>query len=448
MHLNIPISPLAKKVFDALIKEGAQVYFVGGVVRDHLLKKENKDVDVEVYHLSYEALVEILSRFGHVHTFGAAFAVVHLDELPHYEFALPRLENKTGGKHTDFSVTIHPNLDPAIACKRRDFTINAMMVDYQSGTLYDFYHGYEDLSHQILRVVDPLHFSEDPLRVLRCAAFMSRLLFQVDQKTKEICLNMSRQHALDTLSMERITQEYEKIVMGVEPSLGLNFLKEVEALPPYLAALVTTMQRKDYHPEGSVWNHTMLVIDLCAHVKEHTSDPLCFMLSGLLHDIGKPSTTIGDHSYRHDEVGVEVFEKEVHLTLSKHQKRYIKSMIAHHMQLMNMAIHHSSPVKFKRLLKEIEGIFPLDDLAWFTRCDKMGRGYIASHQIAMFNDYLDEMILLCGDHAKTPLIDGKTLIEEGFMDHRQYKQLLEHAYDLQLQGYSREKILRRLRREG
>jgi tRNA nucleotidyltransferase (CCA-adding enzyme) len=77
----------------------------------------------------------------------------------------------------------------------------------------------------------------------------------------------------------------------------------------------------------------------------------------------------------------------------------------------------------------------------------MGRGYIASSHIAMFNDYLDEMIALCGDQAEKPLIDGKTLIEAGFSDHHFYKQLLAEAYDLQLAGYQRDAILRRLKGE-
>lgn len=447
MHLNIPISDFAKTLFDDLLEHGATIYFVGGIVRDTLLGRDNKDLDVEVYHLPYDLLVERLSHFGHVRTFGASFAVVHLDELPGYEFALPRRETKIGPKHTDFTVTIAPDLAPQMAAKRRDLTINALMVDYADGTLYDFYHGYEDLQNGIIRAVDPLHFGEDPLRVLRIASFMSRLLFQVEEGTKQLCKQMVQEGLLEALSIERITIEYEKILMGTQPSLGLNFLKEVDGLPPYLQALVTTMQRRDYHPEGSVWNHTMLVIDLCAHVKEHTSDPLSFMWSGLLHDIGKPATTVGGHSYRHDEMGVTVFQKDVHMQLSKKQKQYIRCMIAHHMQLMNMATHHARSITFKRLLKELEGIFPLDDLAWFTRCDKMGRGYIASSQIAMFNDYLDEMIALCGDQAEKPLIDGKTLIEAGFSDHHFYKQLLAEAYDLQLAGYQRDAILRRLKGE-
>ncbi|HAH74723.1 MAG TPA: hypothetical protein DCL62_00895, partial [Kandleria vitulina] len=78
MQVNIPISEKEKEVFDAIVSEGGQLFFVGGIVRDTLLKRESKDIDVEVFHLSYDKLCEILSRFGHVETFGASFAVVHL----------------------------------------------------------------------------------------------------------------------------------------------------------------------------------------------------------------------------------------------------------------------------------------------------------------------------------------------------------------------------------
>lgn len=145
MHLDIKINALATEVFDDLCAHGAKVYFVGGCVRDRLLKRDYKDIDIEVHHLRYEELVAILSKHGHVQTFGASFAVVHLEELKDYEFALPRLETKIGERHQDFMVNVLPDLDLKAACARRDFTINALMCDYATGEVYDFYDGLTDL---------------------------------------------------------------------------------------------------------------------------------------------------------------------------------------------------------------------------------------------------------------------------------------------------------------
>ena len=107
---KLKCSKLAQEIFDAIEEEGGSVYLVGGVVRDYMMKRTNKDYDIEVFHMSYAHLVEVLSCFGQVMTFGSSFAIIHLDQLPGYEFALPRVEYKTGTKHQDFSIEIDPEL--------------------------------------------------------------------------------------------------------------------------------------------------------------------------------------------------------------------------------------------------------------------------------------------------------------------------------------------------
>ena len=413
MHLDIKITALAKGVLDDLVAHGGKVYFVGGCVRDRLLNRDYKDIDVEVHHLQYEELIEILSKHGHVHTFGASFAVVHLDELKDYEFALPRTETKIGERQ---------------------------------GEVHDFYGGLTDLKNGILREVNPKHFGEDPLRILRAATFISRYMLRPASSLEKQCRQMCEAHSLESLSIERIYDEYSRILMGTQPSLGLNFIKNVHGLPKYLEDLVHTIQRADFHPEGSVWNHTLLVVDLCANIKEETSWPLAFMWSALLHDIGKPKVTTPEgHAYNHHLAGVEVF-KDVESIQDKKMRRYVSMMIKQHMTLMVLA-KGSRPIKYLRLLKEIDGIVPLNDLIWISRCDKMGRGYIASRQIEAFNEWINAMIETYGDHAPAPLVTGKDLIEAQITDHKRYKELLDQAYEWQLEGLNKEQIIRRVKRE-
>lgn len=132
------IDALAQKIFDDILAHGGKVYIVGGSVRDELMGNlEHHDMDVEIYHLTYDELSDILKQYGHVNTFGKSFAIMQLDTLPHYDFALPRQEKKTGNRHQDFETMIDPNLPLEKAILRRDLTINALMYDYQQDKIID-----------------------------------------------------------------------------------------------------------------------------------------------------------------------------------------------------------------------------------------------------------------------------------------------------------------------
>lgn len=442
------LDTLARIIFDDIIAHGGCVYIVGGSVRDKVLGIENNhDIDVEVYHLTYTKLHEILSCYGHVNTFGKSFAIMQLDQLPGYDFALPRKENKTGDKHQDFEVIIDPDLSLEKAIQRRDLTMNALMYDYQNDEIIDLCHGLEDIQNKVVRCVNPHTFIEDPLRVLRIAQFIARFEMEVDKETKELCQHMVNEHMLDHLSVERIYQEYCKILMSSRPSLGFEFLKEIHALPSYLQDLATTNQRLDYHPEGDVFAHTMLVIDLAALAHDKVDEPLSFMWACLLHDIGKPLVTTKEGSApAHNEAGVEVF-KTVDLIQSKKQREYIETMIMYHMHLMNMARNQSRDIKYLRLLKNIDKKISLNDLMWMSCCDKLGRGRVVYRQYHEFWEYMNDKMERLGIKARDAIISGDDLIHYGFKQSREFKNILNEAYDLQLQGMEKEQILRSLKKK-
>ena len=441
------IDALAQEIFDDMIAHGGKVYIVGGSVRDEILGRyDQHDVDVEVYHLSYEKLCAILQKYGHVHTFGKSFAIVQLEELPHYDFALPRQETKTGHKHQDFEVMIDPDLPLEKAVLRRDLTMNALMYDYLEQRVIDLCGGLSDIDQHIIRCVDPEHFMEDPLRVLRVARFVAQFEFQVEEKTLNLCRSMAQSHMLDHLSYERIYQEYCQILMAPQPSLGFMFLKDIGALPPYLQALTTTHQRLDFHPEDDVFTHTMLVIDVASHVKKKTDHPLWFMWACLLHDIGKPLVTTKEgHAPKHNEAGVQVFQN-VPIITSKKERQYISTMIMYHMHLMNMSRHHAKDLSYLRLLKKIDGKVSMNDLIYISCCDKLGRGKVAQEQYDEFWLYIQDKQKRLGVQAPLPLIPFDDLLANGLTSTHLFKQMLDEAYDLQLQGLSKEKILRSLRK--
>lgn len=439
---------LSHTIFQDIIKHSGKVYIVGGSVRDEVLGyTSHTDIDVEIHHLSYQQLQDILSQYGHVATFGKSFAIMQLDTLPGYDFALPRIEKKTGDKHQDFEVIVDPDLPIEKAILRRDLTMNALMYDYENQCIIDLVHGKEDIQNKVIKHVCEKTFVEDPLRVLRIAQFMSRFEMKVDSSTQELCKAMVEKGMLKHLSKERVYQEYCKILMSSHPSLGFYFLRDIGALPNYLQALTSTMQRLDYHPEGDVFTHTMLVVDIGALTRYKVDQPLEFMWSCLLHDIGKPLVTTKEGSApQHNEAGVKVF-KHVDLIQSKKQRQYISTMIMYHMHLMNMARHQAKDLSYLRFLKKIEGKVSLNDLIWISCCDKLGRGKVAYEQYDAFWDFIQDKMLRLGVSAYKPVVDGKMLIEHGFLPGKDFKEMLDEAYDLGLQGYSEKQIIRSLKKK-
>lgn len=239
------VCAIAQKIYE----NGGTAYFVGGYVRDKLLGRENKDIDIEVHNISAENLETILSEFGEVMKFGASFGVYNIKGYD-IDFALPRTERKTGEKHTDFEVTADPYMSTEKASKSRDFTINALMENVLTGEIIDHWHGRDDLYAGIIRHVDNETFKEDTLRILRAAQFSARFEFDIAEETIEFC----KQLDLSELSRERVFTETEKALMKSEkPSIFFEQLLRMGHLDYWfseLKALIGTKQNEMYHQEG------------------------------------------------------------------------------------------------------------------------------------------------------------------------------------------------------
>ena len=446
MKNKYQFEPLANLIFEEIDKLGGRAFLVGGIVRDMLVYQhvDYHDVDVEIYGLSLGQLEALLGKYGNVNSVGKSFGILKLDKLPNYDFALPRLETKVGHNHQDFDVIVDQNLDLKVAASRRDLTINALMYEIKTKRLYDFYHGQEDIDKRTLRMVNEKSFSEDPLRILRVAQFASRLDFCIDPATKLKCKKMVAMGMLENLSNERVFQEYNKLLLSLQPSIGLKFLKEINALWPCLDVLSDTMQRLDYHPEGDVWCHTLLVTDLAALCAHKTSNPLGFMWSALLHDIGKAVVTTKEgHAPGHNEAGVTIFKEQMSKIIpDKQLQKYIKTMIFYHMHLMNMVRNGAKDYGYFKILKGISGIVTLEDLILITKCDKLGRYKDEHENINRFDYVMKEKMARLGTQAQVPLVDGNDLVALGIQPSSKYSELLDWAYDLQLRGHSKDAILK------
>ena len=270
---------------------GGRAFLVGGAVRDHVLGRVAKDADLEVYGVSPEALEALVGEFGKVHLVGKQFAVLHLaTEAGVVEVSLPRRESKTGPGHKGFAVTADPGMEPREAARRRDFTVNAMLLDPLDGELVDPWNGRADLAAGLLRHVSPA-FAEDPLRVLRAARFVSRFGWRVHPETVALC----RLLELSELPMERLEAEWRQIlVTGEHPGRALQALEDLGALRlfPEIAGLRGVPQDPVWHPEGDVFRHTALCLDAAVRIRGQMEDPWVEMLGVLCHDLGKAVTTV------------------------------------------------------------------------------------------------------------------------------------------------------------
>lgn len=303
--LDAPAYAIVRAVHEAK----GHAFFVGGWVRDRVLGIEAKDIDIEVYGLSLDKLESLLGRFGEVHAVGKSFGVLKVGGI---DVSVPRRESKTGKGHRGFLMEPDPTMSFSDACRRRDFTMNAMLFDPITEQIVDPYNGLLDLRGKLLRMTDPTTFVEDPLRVLRAAQFIAR--FDLDADPLLVSTSRSIRETLRELAAERIYEEWGKLLLkGHTPSRGIRFLLEagaVEILFPEIAALVGCQQELEWHPEGDVFVHNGMVIDEAAKLR--TGEPahdLTLMFGALCHDFGKPPTTkFEDGRWRsrgHEDAGLE-----------------------------------------------------------------------------------------------------------------------------------------------
>lgn len=296
---------------------------VGGFVRDSLIGKHPKDADLEIYGVSSERLEELLEQLfpGRVNAVGKTFGVykIALGEGLEFDISIPRLESKTGPRHDDITVEGVPSMSVEDAARRRDFTFNSLAADPLTGEVIDPFNGLEDLRNKTLRVTDAERFQDDPLRVYRALQFAARMDLKAEPQTHELLKEMVDRGELDHLPKERVSEELKKLLLKSEkPSVGFELARElgiIEREFPELHALIGVEQEKEWHPEGDVWIHTMMVTDAAAKIIRQDergfdeTQKMQVMVGALCHDLGKPSTTkLIDGRMRalgHEEAGEE-----------------------------------------------------------------------------------------------------------------------------------------------
>lgn len=418
---------------------------VGGCVRDELLGIEPKDFDLEIYGIAPEKLREILNSFGKVDAVGESFTVYKIGR--DLDVSLPRRERKTGRGHRGFTVEGDPFMSFEEAARRRDFTVNAMMKDALTGELVDVFGGREDLELKKIRHVNDETFAEDSLRVLRAAQFAARFEFEIDKKTIELC----RKIDLTDLPKERIWGEFEKLLLKAEkPSIGLRYFYDLniaDQLFPELVALVGVPQEKQWHPEGDVDVHTLLVTDEAAKLIDDLpyAKKVTVMLGAICHDFGKPATTkFFDGrwcSHGHDEAGVEptisfLDSLGIYTLDGCDVRNQVVQIVRYH--LLPGMFYKSPPGDgaFRRLARKVE----LDLLYRVAKADSLGRNPDWLPPENRFKAEAQEWFINRVRELKVekappqPILMGRNLIDLGLKPSAEFKRILDTVYEKQLDG--------------
>jgi tRNA nucleotidyltransferase (CCA-adding enzyme) len=425
-----------QRVAQLLQRAGGHALLVGGCVRDGLLRIPAKDVDIEVYGLSAERVEQTLQQHFRLDTVGRAFGVF-IVKGHEIDIALPRRESKTGPKHTDFVVQGDPQMAPAEAAARRDFTINAISFDPLSGQLLDPYDGVSDLKARRLRHVSAA-FSEDPLRVLRGMQFIARFDLEAAPETIALCRELSPEH----LPAERLWEEWKKLLLkGQHISKGLHFLQRCEWLPyfPELEALVGCEQDPQWHPEGDVWTHTCHCLDTFArHRIGDAWEDLIVGLAVVCHDMGKPATSYTDEngrirSPRHDIEGVPFARAFLsRLTRQKKVLEEVLPLVEQHMRPLALYRDGAGDSAIRRLAARVKRVDRLTRVAF---ADKGGRPPIEIDDFPEGAWLLNKAAQLAiQDSAPKPLMLGRHLVELGVKPGPHFGKLLDRCYDAQLEG--------------
>lgn len=443
MSSNIKDRKMAHRIAESVHEKGGTVYYVGGYVRDKLLGKQNKDIDVEVHGVTPSDLRTILDGFGIVKTQGASFGVYNLRGYD-IDIAQPRMESAIGRGHKDFEVYVDPFIGVEKAAMRRDFTMNAMMQNVLTGEIVDPFGGQQDLKNGVIRHVNDKTFVEDPLRVFRAAQFASRFGFEIAPETLDLMQTMD----LSTLPKERVYEEMNKALMKADkPSIFFDALRKTDQLDvwfPEMKALIDCPQDPVYHPEGDVWNHTMMVLDNAAGCRDKVTEPEYFMVSAICHDMGKPDTlSVTEdghiHTYGHDKAGVAVADRFLkRLNNDNALRGYVLDMVENHMK-PHQCFNNESHIKTTNHM--FDSVKNRGDLCHLVMADISGKGSVTERALKE-QAFLSERLVIYEARAKEPMVTGKDLIAMGMKPSREFSEILESSRKMHFSGVNKDAVIK------
>ena len=416
----------AEEIVKRLKSAGFKAYFVGGCVRDFIRGKIPGDYDIATSALPEQ----IIALFDHTVGVGKKFGVVVVvEENFNYEVATFRsddiYQNGRRPKIIHFSTEREDVL-------RRDFTINGLLMDPETGEVTDYIDGRSDINNGIIRTIgDPrIRFSEDYLRMLRAIRFAANLDYKIEEHTKQAIKDNS--FRIKQISAERIQEEITKILRRPGARYGLELMAEtgmLHQLLPEIEKLKGVNQPPRFHPEGDVWEHTLTMLELLPF-GENGEANFALAWAVLLHDMGKAFTRTEDekgvHFYGHVQKGEQIAEEVMkRLRFSRTQRETIINLIHYHMVFMN--VQKMRPGRLKRFLR-----MPNFDL----HLDLHRLDCLASHGMLDNYEFCREQLrkLDTLDLHPQRLITGHDLIALGYRPGKNMGRILQKIENEQLEG--------------
>jgi poly(A) polymerase len=431
----------ATSIIQTLRRHGFQAYLAGGCVRDLLLKREPADYDVA----TSATPTQVMDIFPETYAVGAQFGVV-LVPLPVASSVSPVFSSAEASSGKPFTVEVatfrsdlgysdgrHPDevrfsQDPREDVARRDFTINGMMLDPVSGEVLDFVGGRKDLEAGIVRAIgDPeWRFAEDKLRMLRAVRFAARFSYAIEAGTQAAIQQLA--HEIHVVSRERVRDELTKMLIEGHARRAFLLLDEnglLKEILPEISAMKGVEQPPEFHPEGDVFVHTLLLLD-------NLPDPCPPTLAwgALLHDVGKPATfRRAPDRIRFDghvDVGVKIAEEICErLRFSNHDAAQVLALVDNHMRFGHVTrMKESTLKKFLRMPH-------FDEHLALHRADSL-----ASHGNLATYELVREKLTEIPPEKMRPagLVTGDDLIAAGYKPGPRFREILEAVEDAQLEG--------------
>ncbi|MEJ2007209.1 MAG: CCA tRNA nucleotidyltransferase [Acidobacteriota bacterium] len=416
-----PKRQAATDIVERLRGAGFDAYLVGGCVRDIVMGREPKDYDVA----TAAAPAQVVEMFPDSLTVGAQFGVVIVQrEEGNVEVATFRSD----GRYADGRHPVHVEYAKSAEedVRRRDFTINGLLYDPLEDKVLDYVGGQTDIRARRVRTIgDPYkRFSEDRLRMLRAVRFAARFNFDLDSAAAEAIRELADEIRL--VSAERIRDEILKILTEGQARRGFELLDSTGLLArvlPEVKAMQGVRQPPQFHPEGDVWIHTLMML------QGLRAPSPTLALGVLLHDVGKPRTFSVRERIRFDnhvEVGAKMAEEICkRLRLSTHETQRVIELVRHHLRFKDFPrMKRSTQIRFLRMdgFSEHLELHRLDCLA--------SHGKLDNYELArrMLNEIPEQEI------KPARLISGEDLIREGYKPGPVFKQILQTVEDAQLEG--------------
>jgi poly(A) polymerase len=431
------LKDFAISIIQTLRRQSFQAYLAGGCVRDLLLKREPADYDVA----TSATPAQVMEIFPETYAVGAQFGVV-LVPLPGEQRTgldgniVPEahaIEVATFRSDLGYSDGRRPDevrfsQDPREDVARRDFTINGMLLDPVSGEVLDFVDGRKDLEAKLVRTIgDPeLRLAEDKLRMLRAVRFAARFEYAIEAETMAAIQRLA--HDIQVVSRERVRDELTRMLTEGHARRAFLLLDEsgllMEVLPE-ISAMKGVEQPPEFHPEGDVFVHTLLLLENLPH-----PCPPTLAWGALLHDVGKPATfRVAPDRIRFDghvDVGVKIAEEIcTRLRFSNHDTAQVLALVDNHMRF-----GHATRMK-ESTLKKFLRMPGFDEHLALHRADSL-----ASHRNLSTYEFVRKKLAEIPPEKirPAPLVTGDDLIAAGYAPGPRFREILEAVEDAQLEG--------------